>query len=117
MFQKFLDEVLPEKDVRLVLQEFIGCCLNPNIKLEKALCCVGSGFNGIAMFGSCCPLNSVDQDLTGGLEIVYVSRYDNVFADKTFYVCLYQLVVKMLLGNRSCREEKNSGDNKKCNDL
>ena len=34
MFQKFLDEVLPEKDVRLVLQEFIGCCLNPNIKLE-----------------------------------------------------------------------------------
>ena len=39
------------------------------------------------MFGSCCPLNSVDQDLTGGLEIVYVSRYDNVFADKTFYVC------------------------------
>lgn len=49
------------------------------------------------MFGSCCPLNSVDQDLTGGLEIVYVSRYDNVFANKTFYVCLYQLVVKMLL--------------------
>ena len=50
MFQKFLDEVLPEKDVRLVLQEFIGCCLNPNIKLEKALCCVGSGFNGKSVF-------------------------------------------------------------------
>ena len=50
MFQKFLDEVLPEKDVRLVLQEFIGCCLNPNIKLEKVLCCVGSGFNGKSVF-------------------------------------------------------------------
>lgn len=34
-FRKFLDEVLPEKDVQGVLQEFIGCCLNPGIKLEK----------------------------------------------------------------------------------
>lgn len=50
MFHKFLDEVLPDKDVQLVLQEFVGCCLNPFIKLEKALCCVGSGFNGKSVF-------------------------------------------------------------------
>lgn len=49
-FRKFLDEVLPEKDVQGVLQEFIGCCLNPSIKLEKVLCCVGSGFNGKSVF-------------------------------------------------------------------
>lgn len=50
MFQKFLNEVLPQSDVQKVLQEFIGCCLNPSIKLEKALCCVGSGFNGKSVF-------------------------------------------------------------------
>jgi putative DNA primase/helicase len=50
MFHKFLDEVLPAKDVQEVLQEFVGCCLNPFIKLEKALCCVGSGFNGKSVF-------------------------------------------------------------------
>lgn len=49
-FRSFLDEVLPEKDVQVVLQEFIGCCLNPSIKLEKVLCCVGSGFNGKSVF-------------------------------------------------------------------
>lgn len=49
-FRKFLDEVLPEKDVQIVLQEFVGCCLNPGIKLEKVLCCVGSGFNGKSVF-------------------------------------------------------------------
>ena len=49
-FRRFLDEVLPEKDVQIVLQEFVGCCLNPGIKLEKVLCCVGSGFNGKSVF-------------------------------------------------------------------
>lgn len=49
-FRKFLNEVLPEKDVQIVLQEFVGCCLNPGIKLEKVLCCVGSGFNGKSVF-------------------------------------------------------------------
>lgn len=49
-FRRFLDEVLPDKDVQLVLQEFIGCCLNPGIKLEKVLCCVGTGFNGKSVF-------------------------------------------------------------------
>ena len=50
MFQKFLDEVLPEKDVQAVLQEFVGSCLCNSIKLEKVLCCVGSGFNGKSVF-------------------------------------------------------------------
>lgn len=49
-FRRFLDEVLPEKDVQVVLQEFVGCCLNPGIRLEKVLCCVGSGFNGKSVF-------------------------------------------------------------------
>lgn len=50
MFQKFLNEVLPEKDVQAVLQEFVGSCLCNSIKLEKVLCCVGNGFNGKSVF-------------------------------------------------------------------
>lgn len=50
MFHKFLEEVLPQPDVRQVLQEFIGCCLNSDIKLEKVLCCIGTGANGKSVF-------------------------------------------------------------------
>lgn len=49
-FRKFLDEVLPHKDVQQVLKEFIGCCLNPSVKLEKVLCCIGTGANGKSVF-------------------------------------------------------------------
>ena len=48
-FQKFLDEVIPG-DIQAVVQEFIGCCLDNGIKLEKALVCVGTGSNGKSVF-------------------------------------------------------------------
>lgn len=48
-FQKFLDEVIPN-DIQLVVQEFIGCCLDNSLKLEKALICVGTGSNGKSVF-------------------------------------------------------------------
>lgn len=44
-FKQFLDEVIPG-DIQLPLQEFLGCCLLPSLKIEKVLCCVGSGLNG-----------------------------------------------------------------------
>ncbi|MDE5677838.1 phage/plasmid primase, P4 family [Phocaeicola sp.] len=44
-FRLFLDEVIPG-DIQLPLQEFFGCCLLPSLKIEKVLCCVGSGLNG-----------------------------------------------------------------------
>lgn len=49
MFQKFLDEVIPG-DIQLVVQEFIGCCLDIGLKLEKAMICVGTGSNGKSVF-------------------------------------------------------------------
>lgn len=49
MFQKFMDEVIPG-DIQLVVQEFIGCCLDNSLKLEKALICVGTGSNGKSVF-------------------------------------------------------------------
>lgn len=49
MFQKFMDEVIPG-DIQLVVQEFIGCCLDNSLKLEKAMVCVGTGSNGKSVF-------------------------------------------------------------------
>ena len=49
MFRRFLDEVTPG-DIQLVVQEFIGCCLDIGLKLEKALICVGTGSNGKSVF-------------------------------------------------------------------
>ena len=48
-FQKFLGEVIPG-DIQSVVQEFLGCCLDGGIKLEKALVCVGTGSNGKSVF-------------------------------------------------------------------
>lgn len=53
MFQKYLDEVLPDKTLQLVLAEFIGSVFIKNgsgIKLEKALILTGGGSNGKSVF-------------------------------------------------------------------
>jgi putative DNA primase/helicase len=53
MFQKYLDEVLPDKSLQLVLAEFIGSIFIKNgsgIKLEKALILTGGGSNGKSVF-------------------------------------------------------------------
>jgi putative DNA primase/helicase len=47
-WQQFLDEVLPDRTVQMVLAEFIATCfISPHIlKIEKALMLFGSGANG-----------------------------------------------------------------------
>lgn len=50
MFMKYLDEVLPEKDVQNVLAEYIGWIFLPDLKLEKVLFLYGSGCNGKSVF-------------------------------------------------------------------
>lgn len=52
LWQKFLDEVLPDKEVQDVFQEFYGVCLAPKLKPEKALVCVGTGSNGKSVASS-----------------------------------------------------------------
>lgn len=51
-FQKYLDEVLPDKKLQLVLAEFIGYVfVKPKtLKLEKALILFGNGANGKSVF-------------------------------------------------------------------
>jgi len=53
LFKKYLDEVLPDKSLQLVLAEFIGSIFINNrsgIKLEKALILTGGGSNGKSVF-------------------------------------------------------------------
>jgi len=53
MFQNYLDKVLPDKTVQMVLAEFIGSIFiksGSGIKLEKALVLFGGGSNGKSVF-------------------------------------------------------------------
>lgn len=46
VFEQYLEEVLPEKDVREVVQEFFGYCLSKRLRLERFLVLWGIGGNG-----------------------------------------------------------------------
>jgi putative DNA primase/helicase len=46
MWDKFLDEMLPNKDQQLLLHQYVGYSFTNNIKLEKALFLYGEGGNG-----------------------------------------------------------------------
>ncbi|HEY8559486.1 MAG TPA: phage/plasmid primase, P4 family [Pyrinomonadaceae bacterium] len=46
IFQKYLDKVLPEKELQNVVAEFFGYVFTRGLKMEKALLLYGSGANG-----------------------------------------------------------------------
>ncbi len=46
MFQKYLDRVLPEKELQNLVSEFFGYVFTKNLKMEKAMLLYGSGANG-----------------------------------------------------------------------
>jgi putative DNA primase/helicase len=46
MFQKYLDEVLPEKELQNIVAEFFGYIFTKGLKMEKAMLLYGSGANG-----------------------------------------------------------------------
>ncbi|HMI78947.1 MAG TPA: DUF5906 domain-containing protein, partial [Ferruginibacter sp.] len=52
IFKKFLEEVLPDPEVRMVLAEYIACVfIDPrDLKLEKVLILLGQGANGKSVF-------------------------------------------------------------------
>ncbi len=50
LFQKYLDRVLPEKELQDILAEYIGYVFIKNLKLEKVLLLFGSGANGKSVF-------------------------------------------------------------------
>jgi putative DNA primase/helicase len=50
MFQKYLDEVLPEKELQNILAEFSGYVFTKGLKMEKALLPYGGGANGKSVY-------------------------------------------------------------------
>lgn len=50
MFDKYLNEVLPDKDCQKVLAEYIGYVFTTDLKLEKVLMLYGGGSNGKGVF-------------------------------------------------------------------
>lgn len=59
MFEKYLNEVLPEKELQDIVAEFFGYVFTKNLKLEKALLIYGGGANGKSV------LFDVDNALLG----------------------------------------------------
>lgn len=48
-FEKYLSDWLPDEEVRMVIQEYLGYCLIPNTNYRKALFLYGKGKNGKSM--------------------------------------------------------------------
>ena len=46
MFEKYLDQVLPEKELQNIVAEFFGYIFTKGLKMEKAMLLYGSGANG-----------------------------------------------------------------------
>ncbi len=46
MFEKYLNEVLPEKELQDIVAEFFGYIFTKNLKMEKAMLLYGGGANG-----------------------------------------------------------------------
>ena len=46
MFQKYLNQVLPEKELQNIVAEFFGYVFTKGLKMEKAMLLYGSGANG-----------------------------------------------------------------------
>jgi putative DNA primase/helicase len=50
VFQKYLNEVQPDKNCQDILSEYLGYLFLPHLKLEKALILYGTGANGKSVF-------------------------------------------------------------------
>jgi putative DNA primase/helicase len=50
LFQKYLQQVLPQESTRQILAEYLAYCFLPGLKLEKVLLLYGSGANGKSVF-------------------------------------------------------------------
>lgn len=50
MFQKYLNEVLPEKELQNIVAEFFGYIFTKGLKMEMAMFLYGSGANGKSVF-------------------------------------------------------------------
>ena len=77
LWQAFLRDVMLKRvDYILLLQQWLGYLLRPDLRLQKFLLCVGEGANGKTVF------SEVVQSLAGieNCSQVPIARFDNPFA-------------------------------------
>ena len=96
IFQKFLDKVLPNKELQYILLEFIGYCFVKGMKLEKMLLLFGSGRNGKSV------VNEIIHALLGK---------ENVTSFSVTSLCDSKSQTRPLLENNllNCSQEFGSG--------
>lgn len=73
LFQKYITDVLPEEDVRNVVQEYFGYILTRSLRLEKMLLLYGTGSNGKSVLLDCL-LAMIGK---GNASFVMLSDFDN----------------------------------------
>ena len=78
-YQKFLDRVLPNKDMQRVLSEYCAYTMTKNLKLEKALILLGAGANGKSTFGE------IFKALLGGEKNVCYNSLKDLCEPKGYY--------------------------------
>ena len=69
-FRQFLDEILPDQTVQLMIKEYIAYCLVPWSHQEKVMAFLGGGSNGKSK------LIGVIEKLFGGTSVAHENIYD-----------------------------------------
>lgn len=84
LFKKFLDEVLPDKELQMILQEYLGLIFydRSELKIEKIMYLVGTGSNGKSV------IFEIVNSLVGNKNI---SNYDVVDLVGARSDCMYNM--------------------------
>jgi len=104
LFVNFLNQVLPEEDVRIFLQEFIGYTLMPDCRFEKAIFMHGNGSNGKSTFAKIVSqlhekTVSLDLDNLSGFGLSPIIGASLIFIDETPGKVNEQALKKIISGN------------------
>lgn len=117
-FLKYLQDWLPDADVRAVLQEYLGYCLIPNTNFRKALFLYGKGKNGKSMlveflqefFGDYSSTLSYDGLFTRFGPAELKDKLVNIFDDTTVSFTKETSIVKNLIAGGSISAEHKGKD-------
>ena len=112
-FERYMREWLPDPEVRLVMQEYLGYCLIPNTNFRKALFLYGKGKNGKSVlleflqdfFGDHSSTLSYDGLFTRFGPATLKDKLVNIFDDTTVSFTKETGVVKNLIAGGAIQAE------------
>ena len=112
-FEQYMKDWLPDKTVRMVVQEYLGYCLIPNTNFRKAMFFYGKGKNGKSMlieylqefFGDHASTLSYDGLFTRFGPATLKDKLVNLFDDTTVSFSKDTSIVKSLIAGGTIQAE------------